>query len=82
MAERLIEIPPMTIAEAEQSVYNLDEALNCLDVIINSPDKHDYNPDLLKRCIAISKSVRGGRDKLHQGLINAGVEIDPPQVLN
>ena len=72
--QQMVTIPQLTVDEAEQTVYNLDEVIDAL-----TRAQHSNTPmesGLSDQVQFVLAQVLGTRNKIHQGLINAGVQLD------
>ena len=68
----MVKIPDMTVDEAEQSVYNLEECIEAIDRSMKVAD----TPELIAQCAFVKDSIEKAAAKLRTGLILAGITIE------
>lgn len=68
-----------TVDEAEQTLYNLDETLKGYDEVLACSDATS-DPSIIAQLTFVRDNTQKLRDKLHQGLMNVGVQ--PDYILN
>lgn len=77
MTEQTIQIPDLTVEEAQQTVYNLDEVLKSLDHAIFNGVDEGFDPILIAECVPVANLVRSSRNKIQRALIGVGATVQP-----
>lgn len=73
--QQLVHVAPLTVDEAEQTVYNLDEVLEALHRSANG-GAGDIPQELREQCEEVAGQVQSARNKIHKGLVDAGVQLE------
>lgn len=78
MADQTIKITPeLTVDEAEQTVYNLDEVIQALQVGSQmAKNNGEDDPVLMEQIQFVLSNVESTRNKLHACLQEAGIKLD------